>query len=74
MVGDRPSRKRSQKSGDDARIRAGWVLAWPEDVEEPQGHGVEAITVVEHRSVVFADELLEGVGRQRMRRHRLNFG
>ena len=46
----------------------------PEDVEVADGHGGEPVELGEHLHVLLADQFLQGVGRQRARRHVLALG
>src|SRR6516164_1210568 len=57
-----------------ARIRRRRILAWTKNVEVAQAYGFESVAAVERGHIVLAGKLRYGVGRDRIRRHRLLLG
>ena len=67
---DRFARQRLAQKDRDRRVRAPGLLTRTERVENPQRHDPHRAFRREHRAVVFAVELGDGVGRARLGRHR----
>ena len=61
--------KRRREERDDAGVRRSRILPRTEDVEVANRHRLEAVQPREHLAVLFGDELLQRVRRQRSGRH-----